>query len=369
MKEDDQPKNQAKDELAHGVLAYETPVGIVYVLIISVPVNKFETRVSLALIFSLTDNFLARGYDIVDDTVPHVTLEEMNSIANLLTLTISSTLVCHASGFASALSRSCKRIEERGCRGLTSEHRSCFTGDYHLVKPSRGAPDNRSIGSQTPWGHRLSRPLSQWLPPLLAISSVTWDSGNDFTQEPERPPGGALGPHDPRIQTFEDWTKQERFRGGVEHADFEGLRGLMARDGIDPWKPIVTVPASLLLLQEYSMVTRRYTSFPPPEPLSTDVWQRCPWWVRLGVRLLKEKCAGEDSKLREYIGILPKEGGNGIPLNWSTEQLKCLHYPRLLSQVSLQRRLIKRENKRVEAERAPVYFPRSPWDPLSSSGC
>lgn len=293
----------------------------------------------------------------------------MNSIATLLSLTISSTFLCTANGFALKFSRSCTRVEEQYCRGLASESICCVTGDYPLVKPSRDAIDNRLVRSRTPWSHRRSRHLSQWPPPLLAISSVTWDAGNDFMREPDRPPGGALGPHDPRIQTFEDWTKQQGFRGSLEHADFEDLRGLMARDGVDPWKPIVTVPASLLLLQEYSVVTRRSTSFPPPEPLSIDVWQRCPWWVRLGVRLLKEKCAGEDSKLREYIGILPKEGGNGLPLNWSAEQLKRLHYPHLLSQVALQRRLIKRENKRVESERAPVYFPRSPWDTLGSSRC
>lgn len=291
----------------------------------------------------------------------------MNNIATLLSLTESFTFVHPANGFAPLYSRSCNRLEERCCRGLTSEHRSCVTGDYPLVEPSRNTPDNRLVGSRTPWDRRRSQPLSQWLPPLLAISSVTWDDAHDFMQEPERPPGGALGAHDPHIQAFEDWTKQQGFRGGVEHADFEGLRGLMIKDGVEPWKPIATVPASLLLLQEYAVITE--TSFPPPEPLSTDVWQRCPWWVRLGVRLLKEKCAGEDSKLREYIGILPKEGGNGIPLNWSAEQLKRLHYPRLLSQVALQRRLITRENKRVETEHAPLYFPRSPWDPSSSSGC
>lgn len=72
-----------------------------------------------------------------------------------------------------------------------------------------------------------------------------------------------------------------------------------------------------------------------------QAWHRCPWWVRLGVRLLKEKSAAQESKLHEYVGMLPSPGETGTPMNWSVEQLDRLHYPRLLSQVKLQRRLFK----------------------------
>ncbi|CAM9951410.1 unnamed protein product, partial [Hapterophycus canaliculatus] len=80
---------------------------------------------------------------------------------------------------------------------------------------------------------------------------------------------------------------------------------------------------------------------PPPAPLSVEAWQSCPWWVRLGVRLLNEIAAEESSRLKEYIGMLPPPGETGTLVNWSAEQLDRLHYPRLLSQVKLQRRLFK----------------------------
>lgn len=173
-------------------------------------------------------------------------------------------------------------------------------------------------------------------------------------------PGCELAPRQPAVQAFEAWAVSAGCRGNsasLSHADFEGLRGLMTKVGVEPWQPIATVPASLFL-QENLLCSSSPPSgaaapplqtspqqqqlLPhPPAPLSVEAWQRCPWWVRLGVRLLKEKSAGEDSRLKEYVGMLPSPGETGTPMNWSAEQLGRLHYPRLLSQVKLQRRLFK----------------------------
>ena len=160
---------------------------------------------------------------------------------------------------------------------------------------------------------------------------------------PEISPGRALAQHEPRVQAFEAWAARTGCRGGSSnllHADFEGLRGLMTEGTVKPWQAVATVPASLLLEEFDSAATAMAsTSLPPPGPISPEAWQQCPWWVRLGVRLLIEKNAGEESRFHEYIGILPSQGATGAPMNWSAEQLDRLHYPRLLSQIKLQRRL------------------------------
>ncbi|CAM9255945.1 unnamed protein product [Laminaria digitata] len=114
----------------------------------------------------------------------------------------------------------------------------------------------------------------------------------------------------------------------------------MTEGAVRPWQAVATVPASLFLEEFDSAATAMAsTSLPPPGPISPEAWQQCPWWVRLGVRLLVEKNAGEESRFHEYIGILPSQGATGAPINWSAEQLDRLHYPRLLSQIQLQRRL------------------------------
>lgn len=164
--------------------------------------------------------------------------------------------------------------------------------------------------------------------------------------------GHALAPLDSHVQRFEEWLTRinsERADcadegGGANgeakirllHADFNGLRGVMTVGPVRPWEPLVTLPMSSAL-QEYVMPDNP-KSLPPPEPLSVQAWERCPWWVRLGVRLLKEKTLGEASSLASYVGILSKEV---TPLNWTAEQLERLYYPRLLSQVAVQQRLFR----------------------------
>lgn len=163
-------------------------------------------------------------------------------------------------------------------------------------------------------------------------------------------PGSERSPHEPAVQAFEEWAALAGCRGSsasLSHADFDGLRGILAKAALKPWQPIATIPPSLFLQENLSAAPASAatasptstTPLPPPVALSAGAWQRCPWWVRLGVRLLNESVAGESSRLKEYVRMLPAPSETGTPVNWSPAQLERLHYPRLLSQVKLQRHL------------------------------
>lgn len=264
----------------------------------------------------------------------------------LLSLIVSSAYLSPAAGFAPVCTGMCTSI-----RDFKHARSSSYNSPNGWRPPAAGSgPEPRArVLPAAAWTlhfrvRRKStsssrRPMRTWATAAAATEV------EDATYEPESSPGLPLAPDNPRVLAFEEWAAEAGCRGGasLSHADFEGLRGLMTRNAVDPWQPVVTVPASLLL-QEYATCIPAATTGEsgyrrPPAPLSIEAWQRCPWWVRLGVRLLEEKSAGQCSRLREYVGILPGEGGTGTPLHWSEEQLDRLHYPRLLSQVALQRRI------------------------------
>lgn len=193
------------------------------------------------------------------------------------------------------------------------------------------------------WVNQREAPSSRRQLRVLAAPATTTVDAEGLDYVPEIFPGRSLAPEEPLVRAFEEWMPRAGCKGdaSLSHADFEGLRGLLTKNAVDPWKPFVTVPASLFLLEFATLVSAGASALPPPAPLTSEAWNRCPWWVRLGVRLLKENAAGEDSRLKEYIGILPEKGAMGTPLHWSAEQLDRLHYPRLVSQVAVQRRVFK----------------------------
>lgn len=163
------------------------------------------------------------------------------------------------------------------------------------------------------------------------VEDVTYDPGSSAR---------LLSGDNDHVRLFEEWAKQVGCGGAaaLSHADFEGLRGLVANTNIRQWKRLASIPMSQVIT-EFALSFR--LSSPPPEPISAEAWKLCPWWVRLGVRLLEEKKAGHAARFKEYLGILPKTGEFDTPLNWSQEQLMRVHYPRLRAQVALQRRLFR----------------------------
>lgn len=224
-------------------------------------------------------------------------------------------------GYAPASARPCAKRELRhSC--------SCLTFRPNSVQPIATLPQN-SMVAKIPYSQR-----SQGQVPATAGENC-----DHSTNDAESPPLQPLAVKNPQVELFEGWTKQAGC-GGIallSHADFEGLRGLVTKDTVAPWQSLTTLPLSTALI-ECASFPSRYPSA-SPEPLSSKVWEICPWWVRLGVRLLIEKALGEASILYEYIRVLPELEGLGVPLCWSAEQLDRMYYPRLRAQAAVQRRL------------------------------
>lgn len=291
---------------------------------------------------------------------------------NLLGLILASFYLIPASGFAhsgccaSTLGNTYSATATR-TQPLRKRETSCYQGG--ASSPSQGLPHSaRDQRNRLPW-HSLQqqRQKLQHLPVVASAVQAAEGNADNGTTSPsydrERSPGRPLAPHDPEIQRFEEWAKQAGFGAGstdagrasastgedraprLLHADFEGLRGLMAEDAVAPWQPLATLPMSFALTEFASLAGSSTTTPtpPPPGPLSVEAWSRCPWWVRLGVQLLKEKTGGAGSRLSCYMDILPAAGGGlgglDTPLHWSDEQLDRVYYPRLLTQVAVQRRL------------------------------
>lgn len=224
-------------------------------------------------------------------------------------------------------------------------HHHCATTSNYQSRSKRWSLPSETLSIFTRetlvrGGGRCSR---HQLGAAAPTSGEAVDTPDSTPYEAEESSGRLLAPLDSRVRLFEEWVSRSSIGGENaeamahrSHASFDGLRGLMTTSAVRPWEPLVTVPLTCTLV-EY-MIPSHADSLPPPEPLSMEAWERCPWWVRLGVRLLKEKALGEASYLSRYVDILPQAGA---PLSWTAEQLERLYYPRLRSCVNVQRRLFR----------------------------
>eukprot|EP00953_Heterococcus_sp_UTEX-ZZ885_P000455 768-Heterococcus_DN1.PRE.2 len=122
----------------------------------------------------------------------------------------------------------------------------------------------------------------------------------------------------------------------LKHAHIDGLRGVVTTKQIEASEPLVVLPASLMLSEELT------TDSAPPDPLTAALWSQLPWYVRLAVRLLIERSAGETSLWQAYVDFLPKLAEISTPLHWATDTVDLLYYQHLASQVRAQRRLFRR---------------------------
>jgi hypothetical protein len=122
----------------------------------------------------------------------------------------------------------------------------------------------------------------------------------------------------------------------LKHAHIDGLRGVVTTKQMEASEPLVVLPASLMLSEELT------TDSAPPDSLNAALWPQLPWFVRLAVRLLLERAAGETSLWQAYVDFLPKSEEISTPLHWATETVDLLYYQHLASQVRAQRRLFRR---------------------------
>lgn len=260
----------------------------------------------------------------------------MNHCNALLALVVASTYLTAGRSFAPA---NAARLSTKHASYTTaSSNRNPTTERGYFLEYRDRTPTTAATFS---WSRRESESIALRRR-LLAVSATGTSAvkAEDDTFEVEIPAGRELAPDEGRVKSFEDWCTVVGCKGvaRLSHADFEGLRGLMTKDAVGPWQPVATIPTSLLL-EECAEFSPEGEAPTPPAPLSGEAWKQCPWWIRLGVRLLEEKATGGEYRLREYVGILPEAGGTGTPLNWSAEQLERVYYPYLRSQVSVQRRL------------------------------
>jgi hypothetical protein len=122
----------------------------------------------------------------------------------------------------------------------------------------------------------------------------------------------------------------------LKHAHIDGLRGIVCTRQIEAAEPLVVLPVTLMLSEQ------RAATSAPPDPLTAALWSQLPWYVRLAVRLLIERFAGERSPWQAYVDFLPKPEEISTPLHWATDTVDLFYYQHLAAQVRAQRRLFRR---------------------------
>jgi hypothetical protein len=168
-------------------------------------------------------------------------------------------------------------------------------------------------------------------------------------------PALSLHQHSPSINSaraLEAWGVQHGLQfAALKHAHIDGLRGIVATRHIEAAEPLVVLPDSLMLSEALAAASA------PPDSLNAALWSQLPWYVRLAVRLLLERAAGERSLWHVYVSFLPNPEEISTPLHWATDTLHLLYYKHLASQVRAQRRLFRRYHSLLlrAAAREPGY--------------
>jgi hypothetical protein len=147
------------------------------------------------------------------------------------------------------------------------------------------------------------------------------------------------------IAAFEAWMERESIEAPLgELANFQGLRGVRAREKISTGDMIVSYPRSA------TMDLTLATKCPCSELVDSKCWDSIPdgeWFVKLALWLVSEKHKGEGSRWKEYISLLPTT--TTTPFHWTDTQLELLSYPPAVSSVREQRALFGEIWERVSA--------------------
>lgn len=127
---------------------------------------------------------------------------------------------------------------------------------------------------------------------------------------------------------FVDWLRKENVYMPKIKLDQNscGLRGVVATEDIDYGESFLKVPRDLsLYVTEDEQCTMN--DFIDPE-----LWSQETWYVKLALKLLREKYLDKLSKWKPYIDVLPKALSTGL-VYWSPSELAQLQYSLLIEEV------------------------------------
>ncbi|EME32740.1 ribulose-1,5 bisphosphate carboxylase oxygenase large subunit N-methyltransferase, putative isoform 2 [Galdieria sulphuraria] len=133
-----------------------------------------------------------------------------------------------------------------------------------------------------------------------------------------------------RLDLFYHWlTRENVYMPKIKlDQNKDGLRGVVAVEGIECDESFLKVPRDLSLqVTEHEECTM--SEFVDPE-----LWSQENWYVKLSLKLLKEKYLGKLSLWKPYIDILPHALNTGL-VYWSSSELAQLQYRPLIEEVKI----------------------------------
>lgn len=131
-----------------------------------------------------------------------------------------------------------------------------------------------------------------------------------------------------RIDRFYDWLKAGNVYMPKVKLGYnaDGLRGLVATEDIHCEEIFLKVP------RERSLQVTEHEECTLSDFIDPDLWLLETWYVKLALKLWKERCLGDCSSWKPYMDILPSELNMGL-VYWSDEDLAQLQYRPLIEEV------------------------------------
>jgi len=127
---------------------------------------------------------------------------------------------------------------------------------------------------------------------------------------------------------FEQWANQNGIQApNLVIDEFDGERGVIARQTLSPSERVLAVPSNLAL-----QVT---TVEPCPSWADEAIWRSAPWYQRLALSMLHEEAQGSASSLSPWLAEIPKSFTT--PIFWNEAELTLLGYAPVVASVASQR--------------------------------
>ncbi|GJQ09149.1 hypothetical protein GpartN1_g6657.t1 [Galdieria partita] len=132
-----------------------------------------------------------------------------------------------------------------------------------------------------------------------------------------------------RLELFYEWLKRRnvyspKIKLGQNSC---GLRGVVAVADIDCNESFLKVP------RELSLQVTELDECPMIDFIDPELWSQESWYVKLSLKLLKERYLGELSNWKPYVDMLPHALNTGL-VYWSSNELMQLQYRPLIEEVN-----------------------------------